>query len=871
VTKITDTDGNTYESYDYYQVTGSGGGFGQGMLEDILQPGSTAGTYQATFTYHYDQMNRVIQRDFTDITGTTTSIYPAYNDSMGRLTSFRNAFGTFQYNYVDETTNVKSITYPNNQVANFAYYPDVPAGGTHNGDESLRQIQNVKPDGTTTLSQFDYTYDQAGRVATWTKQFSSGPTSTSTYGFAYDNDDQLISATPTAGATIAYGYGYDAAGNRTAAQVDAALTGFSVDSTNQFSSVNSNGATRFEGDLTQYATVTINGNTANIDTNNHFVGYANVASGNNTVSITATNPNDPNQSVTKSYSVQGGSGTSQPYGYSGGDLNSDGANTYVWNALNQLVQINYAATQNVTKFSYDGAGRRVGITELTYNTATNSYTVAHNQTFIWEGMSIVQESDSVTNEIRQYPGGGEIINGTPYYAAGDHLGSTRELTDQSGSPHAEYEYDPYGAAQKLSGDVDARFQYAGYHYHKASGLSLTPSRAYNPALGAWLSRDPLGEAGGLNMFGYVGGNPINYSDPSGLSPGAAFVGGLLNGGIIAAGIVIVAAPEIATIGALAEAGDLFYGAVALFGEVAFDASIETTGYDVFTGTDFWSGRCLSDDERASEAGWLLGGEIGGGIADGLFGEGMMGRMSKPSGNCFPPGTLVLMADGSKKSIETIQEGDEVLAQEPGLENGPTARRVTGVQKNWTRRLFHVEVRDESGDAVSGEFASTGEHPIWTKNRGWVHAKDLIAGDLLAQADGGSGTVSQITEEHASYNTYNLSVEAVHTFFVFAGSISVLVHNVQLHHPWPKYLGGPELQDLIPLSDEVHIAYHKLLKDMGIPKELGSIYYENVWILSPAQKLEDLRTFRDATKAFDETYGTNLLDAAIAEGMWIPCE
>ena len=45
---------------------------------------------------------------------------------------------------------------------------------------------------------------------------------------------------------------------------------------------------------------------------------------------------------------------------------------------------------------------------------------------------------------------------------------------------------------------------------------LTLFRAYDPELGRWLSADPIGEAGGLNLYGYVGGNPVNYRDPLGL-------------------------------------------------------------------------------------------------------------------------------------------------------------------------------------------------------------------------------------------------------------------------------------------------------------------------------------------------------------------
>src|ERR1700738_1676589 len=55
-------------------------------------------------------------------------------------------------------------------------------------------------------------------------------------------------------------------------------------------------------------------------------------------------------------------------------------------------------------------------------------------------------------------------------------------------------------------------------YHARSGLYLAPYRAYNPSIGRWLSRDPLGEKGGLNLYAYVGNDPVNRVDPFGLFP-----------------------------------------------------------------------------------------------------------------------------------------------------------------------------------------------------------------------------------------------------------------------------------------------------------------------------------------------------------------
>jgi len=104
------------------------------------------------------------------------------------------------------------------------------------------------------------------------------------------------------------------------------------------------------------------------------------------------------------------------------------------------------------------------------------------------------------------------MGGVNYFYTRDHLGSIRELTDSTGALRARYDYDPYGRSTKLTGDLDADFGYTGYYNHTTSGLYLTWYRAYDPNLGRWLSRDPIAERGGINLYDYVQNNSILYSD-----------------------------------------------------------------------------------------------------------------------------------------------------------------------------------------------------------------------------------------------------------------------------------------------------------------------------------------------------------------------
>ena len=90
------------------------------------------------------------------------------------------------------------------------------------------------------------------------------------------------------------------------------------------------------------------------------------------------------------------------------------------------------------------------------------------------------------------------------------------MIDSTGAIRARYDYDPYGVRTKLSGDLESDFGYTGHYYHQPSGLNLSLYRAYNPTLGRWVNRDPIGENGGINLYGYVGNRPLRLIDLFGL-------------------------------------------------------------------------------------------------------------------------------------------------------------------------------------------------------------------------------------------------------------------------------------------------------------------------------------------------------------------
>jgi RHS repeat-associated protein len=143
--------------------------------------------------------------------------------------------------------------------------------------------------------------------------------------------------------------------------------------------------------------------------------------------------------------------------------------------------------------------------------------------YVWAGGNQpAEERDATTNAVtkRFFEEGEQRIGGADagfYYYAKDHLGSNREITNSTGAIAARYDFDLWGKRTKISGAFDSEVGYTGHHHHAKSGLVLTWYRAYDAELGRWLSADPLGEAGGLNLYGYVGNDPVIYTDSLGLA------------------------------------------------------------------------------------------------------------------------------------------------------------------------------------------------------------------------------------------------------------------------------------------------------------------------------------------------------------------
>ncbi len=204
-----------------------------------------------------------------------------------------------------------------------------------------------------------------------------------------------------------------------------------------------------------------------------------------------------------------------------GTLIDDGTYLYYYDCENRLTGVDEEVS-----YKYDFAGRRVK------KIASGNPDVITK--YCYDGDQVIAEYDGSNTLLRRFvygPGIDEPVcmidvadSNAVYYYHYDGLGSVVALSDANGVIVERYKYDVFGQPmiidpnneQLTTSNYGNPYMFTGRRYDSEVGLYYYRFRYYRPEIGRFLQTDPIGYFAGLNLYTYVGNNPLNWLDPFGL-------------------------------------------------------------------------------------------------------------------------------------------------------------------------------------------------------------------------------------------------------------------------------------------------------------------------------------------------------------------
>jgi RHS repeat-associated protein len=497
-------------------------------------------------TYGYDSANRLVTTTYSNDSDLTPDVTLAY-DRLGRPTSQSNGLATSSFSYDPLTLllDTETLSYDFNGDAT----PDLVRVLDRSQDALSRSSGYQLKNGSTIEAAASYQYSPT------TGRLESVDNGTDTFTYAYTTNSSLLasvtkSGTPTiqtthtweanrnvldvkenkVGSTVisSYHYTVNTLGQRTA--VDTAGTAFAAGERDRAWSYDALGQVIKE----DY------GNNTTADTRDRVFGYDSIGNRKSTAVGSLTLPGSDTYTANSlnQYTsfTEGGPAMSPIHDEDGnattwalrtGGLGSSTQSDviFVWDGENRLIEIKDAAgATTLASYTYDSQSRRIartvgGTTLATIYDGWNP--IAEYSGTPATGYSL-QASYSwgldLSGSMQGAGGVGGLLSvtsgSTSFYPTYDGNGNVSEYLDAAGAIAAHYEYDAFGNVIFSSGPSASSFQhrFSTKPQDEESGLYYYGYRCYDPVMGRWPSRDPIGERGGVNLYGFVGNNGVNRSD-----------------------------------------------------------------------------------------------------------------------------------------------------------------------------------------------------------------------------------------------------------------------------------------------------------------------------------------------------------------------